>query len=70
MKDSGVSLYLPFLERDFDADDLHFSNAYMEILTVGELKPASEIGCSQVLFWGDTTKGTLRLQVSYLQERT
>eukprot|EP01127_Copromyxa_protea_P007046 TRINITY_DN1697_c1_g1_i1.p1 TRINITY_DN1697_c1_g1~~TRINITY_DN1697_c1_g1_i1.p1 ORF type:complete len:482 (-),score=94.07 TRINITY_DN1697_c1_g1_i1:74-1519(-) len=57
MKDSGVSLYIPLLERDFGIDDLHFLNTFVEVRSAGDVKKNSEISCSQFSFWGNTTKG-------------
>lgn len=59
MIDSGVSMYLPLMGRDFDIEDLHFVNSYMEILTMDEIKKPPEVACTQVLFWGNSTKGKL-----------
>lgn len=56
MKESGVSLYVDRLGRDFDIEDLHFVNTFVEVRTSNEVKP-SEVSCTQFSFWGDVTKG-------------
>lgn len=58
MKDSGVSMYLPLLERDFDLGDLHFCNTFAEVRSASDIKANAEVSCTQFSFWGGLTKGS------------
>lgn len=57
MKDSGVSMYIPLLERDFTLEDLHYVNTFVEARTAGDIKANTEISCTQFSYWGSKTKG-------------
>ena len=58
MKDSGVSMHIELLGRDFSLGDLHYINTFIEARTVGDIK-APEASCTQFSFWGSRTSGIL-----------
>jgi hypothetical protein len=57
MNDSGVSMYLHLLDRNFGVDDLNFVNSFVEARTAADVKANTEISCTQFSFWGGLTKG-------------
>ncbi len=54
MKDSGVNMRIPYLNRDFDRYDLLAINAYIERRAVNPV--ATPSSCTQFAFWGRNTQ--------------
>jgi len=56
MKDSGVDMKIPHLNREFDLYDLLAINAYIERRAVNPVATAES--CTQFAFWGRRTQGS------------
>ena len=56
MKDSGVDMKIPYLNRDFDRYDLLAINAYIEKRAANPVEAAAS--CTQFAFWGRKTQSS------------
>lgn len=55
MSDSGLSLYMPLLDRDLDAIDILMSNSIVDFVSISR-ELADTIGaCSSITSWGEST---------------